>query len=254
VLIRRAKTGCRGGVDGVHASRSSTDHGACPRLRQFLRQQSAQSGIVPGTHRSGKWATFYAEDARDAQQRFFDHYLRKPIPVRRLGSASRCGRVVTTSQPSARPTPGRRQKSNGPNCIWQQRAYAWSQRPSPATSGSQSDPVARAGVGRCRRTSTDRADARHAVDRGGRHRRPRPFRERREVGSRPLCAVRRGKAADAQGRTSLCSDIGYRRCGRSVLDIKPGIGPSSLNQSGRLTIWRGCGHSSQMKSLFDPGW
>ena len=28
------------------------------------------------THRGGKWATFYAEDARGAQRRFFDHYLR----------------------------------------------------------------------------------------------------------------------------------------------------------------------------------
>ncbi len=28
------------------------------------------------THRGGKWATFYAEDARGAQLRFFDHYLR----------------------------------------------------------------------------------------------------------------------------------------------------------------------------------
>jgi putative CocE/NonD family hydrolase len=28
------------------------------------------------THRSGKWATFYAEDARRAQRQFFDRYLR----------------------------------------------------------------------------------------------------------------------------------------------------------------------------------
>jgi hypothetical protein len=28
------------------------------------------------THRSGKWATFYSPDARNAQRRFFDRYLR----------------------------------------------------------------------------------------------------------------------------------------------------------------------------------
>lgn len=120
-------------------------------IKSLLRRKSATNANAARidrpwhrihTHRSGKWATFYAEDARDAQPRFFDHYLRNAdtSPPPRIRLEVRESR--TTSQPAARPTPGRRQKSNGPNSVWQRRAYAWSRRPSPATSGSQSDPMA----------------------------------------------------------------------------------------------------------------
>lgn len=61
------------------------------------------------THRSGKWATFYGDDARDTQRRFFDRHLRgldvDPLPRVRLEVRDRGDRVVEVRDEDAWPLP-----------------------------------------------------------------------------------------------------------------------------------------------------
>jgi putative CocE/NonD family hydrolase len=61
------------------------------------------------THRDGKWATFYADDARDAQLQFFDRHLRghdaRRLPPVRLEVRDRRDHVVEVRDETSWPLP-----------------------------------------------------------------------------------------------------------------------------------------------------